>query len=234
MIGRVTWVGVDVVADNLAARGSSGCAFENVDLEVAAGRLAVLVGSAGSGRTSLLWALSGRMRLVTGRLVVGGHRYDEDPGAIQDAVAIARLDPGCVLDPWLRVEEVIAERALIGGPQFTESALAATFATMGAAAPAGQRLVGELAPGEELVLAVALAAAQQPGAVVVDDVGAGCTSSEARWVWECLRELTFHGCTVIAAATAPPPFDDITVLTLTPPHPTGARAADRSDLQENA
>ncbi|WP_433662603.1 ATP-binding cassette domain-containing protein [Nocardia sp. CA-128927] len=224
----MTWVGVDVVASNLAARGSAGCAFENVYLEIPAGRLAVVVGSAGSGRTSLLWALAGRLRLVTGRLVVGGRRYDEQPRAIQDLVAVARLDPGCVLDPRLRVGEVIDERALIGGARFTAATLDATFAAMGVAAPAAQLQVGELAPGEQLVLAVALAAAQQPGAIVVDDVGAGCTGGEARWVWECLRALTDHGCTVIAAASESPPLDDVTVITLA--HP---RDAELADLQEN-
>ncbi|MFI6044725.1 ATP-binding cassette domain-containing protein [Nocardia sp. NPDC051321] len=223
----MTWVGVDVVAGNLAARGSAGCAFENVDLEIAAGALAVVVGSAGSGRTSLLWALAGRLRLVTGRLLVGGRRYDEQPRAILDLVAVARLDPGCALDPRLRVGEVIDERALIGGPRFTEAALAASYAAMGAQVPAAQLLIGDLTSGEQVVLAVALAAAQQPGAVVVDDVGEGCTSGEARWVWECLRALAEHGCTVIAAASEPPPLDDVTVITLA--HP---RDAELPDLQE--
>ncbi|MFI6169417.1 ATP-binding cassette domain-containing protein [Nocardia sp. NPDC051052] len=224
----MTWVGVDVVAGNLAARGSAGCAFENVDLEIAAGELAVVVGSAGSGRTSLLWALAGRLRLVTGRLLVGGRRYDEQPRAIQDLVAVARLDPGCALDPRLRVGEVIDERVLIGGPRFTEPDLAASYAAMGAPMPAARLLIGELAPGEQVVLAVALAAAQQPGVVVVDDVGEGCTSGEARWVWECLRALAEHGCTVIAAASEPPPLDGVTVITLA--HP---RDAELPDLQEN-
>ncbi|PXX71305.1 ABC transporter family protein [Nocardia tenerifensis] len=225
-------MGVDVVAANLAARGSAGCAFENVYFEIPAGGLAAVVGSAGSGRTSLLWALAGRLRLVTGRLAVGGHRHEDEAGAIRDLVAVARLEPGCALDPWLRVGEVIEERALIGGPRFSESTLAAAFDALGIAAPAEAVLVGDLAQSEQSLLAVALAAAQRPGAVVVDDIGAGCTDDEARWVWERLRALSEQGCTVIAAASSPP-LDDVTVITLAHPRDADAPARDRADLQEN-
>ncbi|TVT23945.1 ABC transporter ATP-binding protein, partial [Amycolatopsis rhizosphaerae] len=57
-------VGAAVTARGLGVRGPRGPVFENVDLEVPAGGFLVVHGPGGSGRTSLLLALSGRLRLT--------------------------------------------------------------------------------------------------------------------------------------------------------------------------
>ena len=61
-----------VRADGLTRSGSLGPVFGPVDLRIPFGGLAVVQGFAGSGRTSLLLTLSGRMRPSSGKLRVLG------------------------------------------------------------------------------------------------------------------------------------------------------------------
>lgn len=210
--------GVGFAADGISVKGPLGCAFENVSLSIEAGDLGVIVGASGSGRTSLLLALAGRMRLTTGRLEVAGHAPTD--ARVRELVAVARAEPATYLDPDLRVRELIAERQMIGGQQFSAEPLRTTVELLGVRA-AGHQFVHELPPAEEQLLSVALSAAEQPSAIVVDDVGAGCMFDETKRVWEALALLTARGITVVAATTVPPGCLEnearITILDL--PHP---------------
>lgn len=131
----MTAAGVEVVARGASVRGRRGPVFEDVDVDVPAGGLLAAHGPAGSGRTSLLLALAGRMRLSGGA-------------------------------------EVMAERCLTS-PGVTERGIREAFTTLDVA-PRGADLVEDLGPADRLLLATALALAERPGALVVDDVDEGC------------------------------------------------------------
>lgn len=207
--------GIDIAARGITARGARGCAFAGVSLEVAAGALGVIVGPQGSGRTSLLLALSGRMRLVAGVASVGGYRLPEQARAVRRLVAVARAEPAAGLDDELRVRDLVAERTLIGPAD--RAAIAEAFTLLGIEA-ASDSTVAQLPPEQQALLAVALAAAEAPAAVVVDDIGRGCGAEQTRGVWDSLATLAAHGCTVLAASTDVPALaDPVTVVEL--PHP---------------
>lgn len=209
--------GVQIVARNVSVRGPRGCAVANVSLQVAAGQLAVIAGPGGSGRTSLLLALAGRMRLVTGIVAVGPYRLPADSGQVQRLVGVAAAAPAVDLDEFLTVREHIAERNLIG--RASPAAVTEAFALVGVDPP--DRLpVGELRPDDRVLVAAALAAAERPGALVVDDADRGCGPQRSRRVWAGLRALAASGCTVLAGSTSVPdgfdgPDTAVTVL----PHP---------------
>ncbi len=200
-------------------RGPLGCACANVSLDVAAGRLGVVAGPAGSGRTSLLLALAGRMRLVTGWIGVGEHRLPGDERQVRRLVAVAMAPPAMELDECLRVGEHIAERAMIDRARAAPAAVAEVLDVLGADPPRRVR-VGELPPDERVLLAVALAASGRPAAVIVDDADRGCGPPQARRVWSGLSALSRCGCTVGAAGTRTPDtvaVGDVAVVRL--PHP---------------
>ncbi|MCM6778202.1 ATP-binding cassette domain-containing protein [Nocardia sp. CDC159] len=189
--------GVEVVARGITARGPQGCAFDGVSLAVEAGRLGVVTGPSGSGRTSLLLALAGRMRLVAGVLAVGGHRIPEQAARVRELVAVARAEPAVYPDAELSVREHIRERLLLGGPRISPATISAAFELLEIQPPQDIPL-GRLHPDEQTVIAVALAAAERPGALVLDDVATAP-------VWSALHTLTGHGLTVLAATDRVPP-----------------------------
>ncbi|RDI62846.1 ABC transporter ATP-binding protein [Nocardia pseudobrasiliensis] len=212
------FAGVEVVARGISARGPRGCAFDGVSAAIAAGQLGVVTGPSGSGRTSLLLALAGRMRLVAGVLAVGGHRVPEQGRRVRELVAIARAEPAVSLDPELPVRELIRERLLIGGREIDRTAIEAVFELLEFQPPQDIPL-GELRPDQQTLLAVALTAAERPGALVLDDVTTGP-------VWSALRTLTEWGLTVLAATDElPDDLDPETTVVIELAHP-----ADRDQL----
>ncbi|MFD4366653.1 ATP-binding cassette domain-containing protein [Rhodococcus sp. NPDC058521] len=212
--------GVDFVAAGISVTGPLGGAFENVSLTIDAGDLGIVVGQSGSGRTSLLLALAGRMRLTTGRLAVAGHVLPKGAGRVRELVAVARANPATYLDPDLRVRELIDERKMIGGPLFTNASLRDELDNLGVLA-AEHQFVHQLSPADALLFAVALSCAEQPSAIVVDDVAVGCTPDEVARVWRALATLTARGLTVVASTTAPPSdiLVDAPITAIELPHP---------------
>ncbi|UQX11898.1 ATP-binding cassette domain-containing protein [Candidatus Mycobacterium methanotrophicum] len=212
--------GVQIAARGISVRGPRGCAFANVSLDVAAAQLAVVAGQAGSGRTALLLALAGRMRLVTGTVAVGRYRLPGDSRRVQQLVAVAAAPPAVDLDEFLRVDEHVAERAVFGRAR--APAVSEALDVLGFVA-AGHSRVGELRASDRVLLAAALAAAERPAAIVIDDVDSGCGPAESRRVWSGLSALAELGCTVVASSTdIPEALDQIDIAVTPLPHPFGS------------
>ncbi|MFF8371818.1 ATP-binding cassette domain-containing protein [Streptomyces lydicus] len=193
--------------------GPRGPVFEGVDLDVSAGGLLAAHGPAGSGRTSLLLALAGRMRLSGGAVRVGGHVLPAEGRRVRAAVAIARAAPAVALEGRLRVKQVMAERRLTA-PGVTDSRIREACEAVGTA-PRGTDLVEDLDPVEALLLATALALAERPGALVIDDVDDGLPPEAHSRVWQALDRVRACGPTVLAGCIrTPPPTPGLVALSL--------------------
>jgi ABC-type branched-subunit amino acid transport system ATPase component len=195
---------VGIVARRITAAGPLGAAFEAVDLEADPGDLVAVTGPAGSGRSSLLLALGGRLRLVAGQLSVGGHRLPAGSAAVRKLVAVARVRPSVDLDQRLRVQELIVERCVTAPRSTTGPKVTAALRLLGIDPPRDALLI-DLHPAEQTLLACALAVATDPGALVIDAVDEGLEPGDVPWVWRAMHAVAGTGCTVVASACAPPP-----------------------------
>jgi ABC-type multidrug transport system ATPase subunit len=194
-----------MVADGLLATGPRGRIFGPIAVHVAAGELLAVVGPGGSGRTGLLLALSGRLRVAGGRLIVGGHPLDIEAGAIRSLVAVARAGDAVDLDEFWTVGDAIADRAvLIGGRPAgaVEGAVRARLTSAGADVPPATALYA-LTPLARTLLDLALAAAEDRPVVVLDDADRGLGPEDERRVWGALRALADEGRAVLAVTTDP-------------------------------
>jgi ABC-2 type transport system ATP-binding protein len=194
-----------MVADGLLATGPRGRIFGPITVRVAAGELLAITGPGGSGRTALLLALSGRLRVTGGQLIVGGHPLEAEAGAIRSLVAIARAHDTVDLDERWTVGEAIADRAvLIGGRPAgaVEGAVRARLTGAGVDVLPATPLYA-LSPLARTLLDLALAAAEDRPAVVLDDADRGLGPEDERRVWEALRALAGEGRAVLAATTDP-------------------------------
>ncbi|WP_234443707.1 ATP-binding cassette domain-containing protein [Streptomyces sp. NRRL B-24484] len=195
-----------MTAHGLAVHGPRGPVFEGVDLEVPPGGLLVVHGPGGSGRTSLLLALAGRMRITAGGVQVGRHRLPgrrRDAAAVRAAAAVARAEPAVALEGRLTVAEHIAERTWLH-PGTTRAQVAEALALTGTD-PDPAALTEDLPPADRVLLAVALTLAQAPAVLVVDDLTRDCPPTDHDRIRQALRRVAGTGCTVLAADTAPPP-----------------------------
>ncbi|MGW1678411.1 ATP-binding cassette domain-containing protein [Saccharopolyspora sp. NPDC002376] len=196
--------GVSILGRGIAAKGPKGVVFANLDLEVSSGSLAVVAGPGGTGRTSLLLALSGRLPLITGYLDVSGHVLPAQAKAVRQLIRPARLRPGYELEEQHRVREAIRERHLISGAPNRDIDAALSLVGL---APDRSALVGELHAADQLLLAIALTIASLPAGILVDDVDVGLPMASRAQVWAALHEVTQTGMTVLASATDAPSGD---------------------------
>lgn len=199
---RPTLDGVDVVGRDMTKTGPQGPVFVNVDIRVAANALAAVVGPSGSGRTSFLLALCGRLRLTAGQLHVAGHPLPARATTVRELVAPARLRPGMELEQRLRVHESVRERESIN--DLDERATTRAFEFLELDHIDRNSLVSELPPVDQLLLALALTIADRPAGVVVDDVESGLPSADQERAWSALRAVSRTGITVLASATVAP------------------------------
>lgn len=219
---NTTRQGAAVDARGIGVEGPRGWAFQGIDISAEPGTLIAVQGSSGSGRTCLLLALTGRMRITEGTATVGGLPLPQRMGTVRSRTAIAHV-PGVVdLEPALTVGEHLREQALLHRFQGLGASLPwsrrhkeATRARIDAALatvrldpdtlPKGLRTaVRDLERIEALRLSVALGMMHGPQLLAVDDVDLKLSEAERAAAWQMLREITREGTTVVAAGSDAP------------------------------
>ncbi len=201
-----------VKASGLQLDGSRGRIYGPVDLVLAPGTLTLVTGKAGSGKTSLLLTLVGRMKPNRGSdLTVLGLRLPRRAAGVQRrsaAVGVHGLDD---LDEEVTVAATIQEREawlapwyrIVRGPGDARVAEVCGEVFGRNTVPRAKQLVHELDEAANLQLRLALALLSGPQLVVVDDIDSLHDTESRRLIWESLRALTERGVTVItSAATA--------------------------------
>jgi ABC-type branched-subunit amino acid transport system ATPase component len=234
--------GVAVAAADFGLKGPRGWAFRGVGFDAEPGSLIALAGPSGSGRTSLLLALTGRMKPNEGRATVGGHLLPKDMSAVRRLSALAHVPGVTDLDPALTVGEHLRERALLES-RFGDSLRALLRPRADRAAQAGRRIDTALAAAgldlaalpkgsrtavrdlerlEALRLSVALALIGRPRLLAVDDADLKLAGAERSAAWALLRSLTEAGITVLAVCAEAP--EGAVVISTAPE--TGGRPGD--------
>ncbi|MFC7467629.1 ABC transporter ATP-binding protein [Actinomadura keratinilytica] len=85
--------GAAVEAEGIGLKGPRGWVFREVTVEAAPGSVVALTGASGTGRTCLLLALTGRMKLTEGEARIGGLRLRKQAAAVRRTAALAHV-PG--------------------------------------------------------------------------------------------------------------------------------------------
>jgi ABC-type multidrug transport system ATPase subunit len=216
--------GVGVTAEGFGLKGPRGWAFRGIDFDAEPGSLIAVEGQSGSGRTSLLLALTGRMKATEGTAAVGGARLPKQLAAVRRVSALANVAGVTDLDPALTVGEHLRERALLQrrfgdsmsgllrprAERLTEARLRIDTALSAAgldreALPKGSRTaVRDLERLEALRLSIALALIGRPRLLGVDDTDLKLSDAERADVWALLRSLAEAGTTVLAVCSEAP------------------------------
>ncbi|MFI2369671.1 ATP-binding cassette domain-containing protein [Streptomyces sp. NPDC018833] len=234
--------GAAVVAKGLGLKGPRGWAFRSVDLTAEPGSLVAIEGPSGSGRTCLLLALTGRMRVSEGHAEVAALQLPRKMAAVRRISALGPVPGVSDLDPALTVAEHLRERALLQRrfdgslrallrPR-TERAAEARARIDGALEVAGLDLatlpkrertpVRDLERLEELRLSVALALIGGPRLLAVDDTELKLSDADRDEAWALLRAIAAGGTTVLAVCSQAP--EGATVVHTTEQAPAGTPA----------
>ncbi|MER6347727.1 ATP-binding cassette domain-containing protein [Streptomyces sp. NPDC001595] len=230
--------GLAVSARDLGLEGPRGWAFRGISVTAEPGSLIAVEGPSGSGRTSLLLALTGRMKATEGTAVVGEARLPKQLAALRRVSALAHVTGVTDLEPALTVGEHLRERALLQRRfgdslrgllrprrerrERTALRIDAALAAAGldrAALPKGSRTaVRDLERLEALRLSVALALIGRPRLLGVDDTDLKLSDAERAEVWALLRSIAAAGTTVLAVCSEAP--EDALVVSTRAPRAT--------------
>ena len=241
--------GVRIVADGLGIRGPRGWAVRGISVDAEPGALITVEGPSGSGRTCLLLALTGRMKVSEGSAAVGDVRLPKQMAAVRGISALAHVPGVTDLDPALTVAEHLRERALLQrrfgaslrgllrprgeraaeAGRRVEAALEAAGLDLEALPKGPRTAVRDLERLEALRLSVALALVGGPRLLGIDDTDLKLSDGERAEVWALLKSLADAGTTVVAVCSEAPE-GAVTVSTAqNPDEPPAEDEADRTD-----
>lgn len=224
-----------VHARDLTLHGRRGLVYGPLDLDVPRARLTVLHGAQGGGRSSLLLTLAGRMVPdARSRLVVLGEQLPRARSIVQRRAALAGFAGIDDLDESVTVGATVAERLAWLSPWYRPAPRVDQGVVDRLLGPVcGERpvprvdsRVHDLDEVDAMLLRIALATAQAPELLVVDDVDQVHDLRRRQLVWSRLEALAAAGTTVIASVAS---LDEVHRFTWTePPHEvfltTGPRA----------
>jgi putative ABC transport system ATP-binding protein len=172
-------------------------ALDGVTLEIPRGRVTVVVGPSGSGKSSLLRLLACVDRPNSGQIRIAGRRVENLRARPRRRlrrreVAYLFQRPGENLLPYLDAAAQVRLAAALRGARVDDGEIAALLDRLGLGGRADHR-PGQLSGGEQQRLAVACGVAGGPALVVADEPTAELDTAAAERVLAAVADLAASG-----------------------------------------
>jgi len=167
-----------------------------VDLDAARGEIVLLQGANGAGKTSLLRACAGLLRVVSGQAVVLGHDLVDNPRAVRRQVAM--LGHATALYDDLSSEENV--RFFLRAAGRPLEAAAGALAAMGLVGRLASGAVGSLSAGQRRRVALAVLLAADADIWLLDEPHAGLDAEHRDLLDTLVRQAAGRGATVVLSS----------------------------------
>jgi branched-chain amino acid transport system ATP-binding protein len=194
---------------NVTKRFGSLVAVREVSLAVAAGELRAIIGPNGAGKTTFFNLISGFFPPTAGSILFDGRDITRVPAHRRVALGMARTFQITEIFPELSVFENVRIGAEVTAgyglsPHIGKAAATAirskveeTLELVGLTAKA-DRLVGELAHGDQRVAEIAMALSLEPHLLLLDEPTAGMGDQETFQITQLVRRLHREkNCTIV-------------------------------------
>lgn len=199
---------IAVFAEDLSVKSRRGAVFGPLNFILERGSLTAVAGPQGSGRSSALLTISGRMKPSSGDIIVYGQRSPRYLRRIQHISAIACFSDIDDLDAAMRVSEMLYERLSLITPWYkridswdSPRISAWRRIAFGGAEIHPDAVVWDLPALQQFQLRVLLALVDEPRLLCVDDVDQLSNPDDQRIIWDNLRSIARTGMTVVAATS---------------------------------
>ncbi|MDQ2754055.1 MAG: heme ABC exporter ATP-binding protein CcmA [Actinomycetota bacterium] len=167
-----------------------------VDLDVRLGEIVLLQGANGAGKTSLLRAIAGLLRVTSGEAVVLGVDMLGDTRPLRRRVGLAG-HTGALYDD-LSVEDNVSFAVRASG--HPRDRVAAALAQMGLTGRLPATPVGALSAGQRRRVALAILVARRPELWLLDEPHAGLDAEHRDLLDGIVRGAAASGATVVLAS----------------------------------
>ncbi len=182
-------------ARGLVAGYAGSRVLDGVDLHVGAGEVVTLLGRNGVGKTTLVSAVMGLVRLSAGQVLVDGHDVTGRPSHAVARAGVAIVPQGRRVFAPLTVEENLAISARGGhGAAWTPQRV---YELLPRLAERRGNLGSQLSGGEQQMLAIGRALLGNPRLLLLDEPSDGLAPAIVDQVGDVLRTLTGEGIAVL-------------------------------------
>ena len=208
-------------ATGLTLETKRGTLFHDISLTVRSASLAAIVGPSGTGRSSLLLALTGRMGITMGMLAIAGRKLADSASEVRALTSVARIGNTIGPEPALTINESVDESCLLDNVNMAEGRLRfAEACTALDLTVEPSLLIGDVGGERATLLAVALACVRISAVIVVDDIDRGvdiATQHRIVAALDRLTKMTKTGPAIIVTTADRGPVSNLPVIVELPP-----------------
>ena len=185
---------------NVTKKFGSLVAVKDVSMTVKTGELRAIIGPNGAGKTTFFNMISGYFAPTGGSILLEGKDVTRVPAHLRVGLGMGRTFQITEIFPELTVHENVLTAAEVAAGQMlrmwpsradaelANDVAAETLALVGLSAKAG-RLVGELSHGDQRTTEIAMALAQLPRLLLLDEPTAGMGDQETYEITALIRRL---------------------------------------------
>lgn len=218
--------GVRIEAEGLGIRTKRGPVFQDVSFSSSPGDVVAVCGPGGSGRTSLLLTLSGRMRLSTGTLAIDGRTLPTDSKWVRRNSSVCA---GADIDPLvenMRVSEEYRRAELFAGARHARKLTRDQVFDLVDLKCDPHSLVSDLDAPDRTRLRLALGLVVQVPLLLLDGLGQEVPASGHHRLWTAVRRcVDATGVTLVASTLESGPAVDHADVVVNLPASVGPREA---------
>jgi branched-chain amino acid transport system ATP-binding protein len=171
----------------------------DVSLEVGEGEVVALLGANGAGKSTVLKAVSGLVRPLSGAISFGGQDLRSVRAHARVRLGLVQVPEGRRIFPALTVEENLELAGFgFGDPRAKRRERAEqVLVHFPLLAPHVGKLAGMLSGGEQQILAIGRAMMASPRVLMVDEPSLGLAPQMVEYVYELLDEVARQGTSVL-------------------------------------
>ena len=183
---------------NLEVRYGGYLALSEVSLEVGRGEVACLLGANGSGKSSLLNAVSGLVRPASGTVSLDGVVINEVPTYRRLGMGLAHVLERRRLFPYMTVLENLLLGAYLPSLRSQRAeALERAYVLFPVLKERAPQLASTLSGGEQQMVAIARALMARPRVLMMDEPFLGLAPRLVPQISETIRRINQEGVTVL-------------------------------------
>jgi ABC-2 type transport system ATP-binding protein len=180
-------------------RGGETRALNDISLRVASGRVLVLLGPNGSGKTTTLKLVSTMLLPDVGRVLVEGSDTRTQPTQVRKQVGFAIANERSFFPRLSARENLDFFAALDDVPRSSRATWIQTILERTGLMDSADTLVMKFSSGMYQRLGIARALIKQPSILLLDEPTRSLDPAAASHFWNLVRELPEQGCTVMLA-----------------------------------
>jgi branched-chain amino acid transport system ATP-binding protein len=172
--------------------------LKNISMNVEQGQIVSIIGSNGSGKSTILKAVSGVLKPKTGSITYSGKRLDKLDARHIVANGICRVPEGRHLFPKMTIEENLEMGGFLSkGRREVISNMERCYQYFPILAERRKQLAGTLSGGEQQMLAIARGLMSKPELFLLDEPSIGLAPKIVHKIAEIIYEIFKDGVTIL-------------------------------------